>query len=153
MNEWARELGSKVHTCVVDEDCPRHPFYKCGVHTPGECGHKKLFPPTGLEIGGYFVFAFVKAMSNIAGIGGGGVSVPILMGMFGFDTKPAVAISSFAIFITTLASFVINFRKKHPEKPNVVIIDYSVVTIMMPCTLAGAQVGGLILVLFPSLVI
>jgi uncharacterized membrane protein YfcA len=60
------------------------------------------------------------------------------MGMFGFDTKPSVAISSFAIFITTLASFLLNFKKKHPEKPNVVVIDYSLVTIMMPLVLIGS---------------
>ena len=153
VRSWERQLGGKVLHCEIDEDCPHHPYFKCGISKPNVCGHKKLFPPTRLEIGGYFVFAIIKALSNIAGIGGGGVSVPILMGMFYFDTKPAVAISSFAIFITTLATFIINFRKKHPEKPNVVIIDYSVVTIMMPCTLAGSQIGGLILVLFPSLVI
>jgi uncharacterized membrane protein YfcA len=51
-----------------------------------------LFPATNLEIGGYFVFAIVKALSNIAGIGGGGISVPILLGFFHFDTKRAVAI-------------------------------------------------------------
>ena len=99
------------------------------------------------------MFAIVKAISNIAGIGGGGVSVPIIMGMFFFNTKQAVAISSFAIFITSIASFLLNFKKKHPEKPNVVVIDYPIVTIMMPLVLAGSQVGGLILVLFPPLVI
>lgn len=75
------------------------------------------------------------------------------MGMFYFDTKPAVAISSFSIFVTTLASFMLNFKKKHPDKPNVVLIDYPLVTIMMPVVLAGSQVGGLVLVLFPPLVI
>ncbi len=111
-----------------------------------------MFPATNLEIGGYFVFAIVKALSNIAGIGGGGISVPILLGFFHFDTKRAVAISSFSIFVTSLASFIINFKKRHPEK-NTVMIDYGIVTIMMPCTLAGAQIGGLVLVLAPTLVI
>jgi uncharacterized membrane protein YfcA len=75
------------------------------------------------------------------------------MAMFLFETKKAVAISGFAIFVTSLASFLLNFRKRHPEKPHVVIIDYPIVTIMMPLVLAGAQVGGLILVLFPALAI
>ena len=136
----------------MDTDCLSYPFYVCGIKTPHYCGHKHLFPPEKLEIAGYFVFAMVKALSNIAGIGGGGISVPILLGMFKFDTKRAVAISSFSIFVTSLASFLINFKKKHPEK-NVVMIDYGIVTIMMPCTLAGAQIGGLILVLAPTLVI
>ena len=146
-----RMLASKEIKCVVSSDCPQ--FSECGTKKPGICSHKKLFPPESTEIGGYFVFAVIKALSNVAGIGGGGISVPIVMAMYGFETKSAVAISSFAIFITSLASFIVNFYKKHPEKPQVVLIDYNLVTIMMPLVLVGAQVGGLILVLFPSLAI
>jgi uncharacterized membrane protein YfcA len=123
-------------SCKEDSDCPS--FYHCGIKEQGICSHKALFPPKNVEIAGYFVFAVVKALSNIAGVGGGGISVPILIGMFGFETKRAVAISSFAIFITTLASFLLNFKKMHPEKPNVVMIDYNLVTIMMPLVLIGA---------------
>lgn len=93
------------------------------------------------------------ALSNIAGIGGGGVAIPIIMAMFKFTTKPAIAISSFSIFLTTLARFIMNFRERHPEKANVVVIDYDLVAIMMPTTLAGAQIGAFVLVTFPSLVI
>ena len=46
-----------------------------------------------------------------------------------------------------------NFKHKHPEKENVVVIDYNLVTIMMPTTLAGAQIGAIILITFPSLYI
>ena len=141
------------NSCVVDTDCDDYPYYKCGVKTPGVCNHKKVFPARGLEIGGWFVFAAFKALSNIAGIGGGGVSVPMAMGFFHFDTKPAIALSSFMIFITSLATFFLNFRSKHPEKPNMVLIDYNVVTIMMGTTLAGSQIGAIILVIFPALII
>lgn len=151
--ERERYLASKEITCTTDADCPNPPYFFCGLNRPGLCDHKKLFPPTGLEVGGWFVFAFVKAISNVAGIGGGSVSVPIIMAMFFFDTKKSVAISSFAIFVTSLTAFLLNFRKRHPEKPNVVVIDYPLVTIMMPLVLAGSQVGGLILVLFPALAI
>lgn len=141
------------NSCVVDTDCEDYPYYKCGRKTPGMCSHKKVFPATGLEIGGWFVFAGFKALSNIAGIGGGGVSVPMAMGFFHFGTKPAIALSSFMIFITSLATFFLNFRSKHPEKPNMVLIDYNIVTIMMGTTLAGSQIGAIILVTFPALII
>lgn len=91
-----------------------------------------------LEIGGIIIFAIVMALSNIAGVGGGGVAIPIIMAFFFFNTKPAIAISSFSIFITTFARFFMNFRERHPEKDNVVVIDYDLVCIMMPTTLAGA---------------
>ena len=75
------------------------------------------------------------------------------MAFFHFNTKPAIAISSFSIFMTTLARFVMNFKLPHPEKKHSVVIDYNLVTIMMPTTLAGAQIGAFILVIFPSLYI
>ena len=91
-----------------------------------------------LEYFGIIVFALLMAMANIAGIGGGGVAIPIVMAFFHFNTKPAIAISSFSIFMTTLARFVMNFKLPHPEKKHSVVIDYNLVTIMMPTTLAGA---------------
>lgn len=93
------------------------------------------------------------ALSNIAGIGGGGVAVPLLMGFFHLDTKPAIAISSINIAITTATRFFLNFDKKHPEKPNVAVVDYNIATIMMPSCLAGAQLGAFILITCPALVI
>ena len=46
-----------------------------------------------------------------------------------------------------------NFKERHPDKSNVVVIDYDLVAIMMPTTLAGAQIGAVILVVFPSIII
>jgi len=128
-------------------------MYICGVKEAGFCGHKEVLPVEPIEIGGLTVFALLKGLSNIAGVGGGQVSVPIIMEMFMFTTKPAVALSSFSIFLTTLATFFLNFREKHPEKNNVVVIDYDLVAIMMPTTLAGAQIGAIMLVTFPSVII
>ena len=93
------------------------------------------------------------ALANVAGIGGGGIAIPILIAFFFFTTKTAIAISSFSIFLTTFARFIMNFKEKHPDKANVVVIDYDLVTIMMPTNLAGAQIGALILVVFPSIII
>lgn len=88
----------------------------CGVKEEGLCGHKQVFPVEPIEIGGLIVLALTKGLSSMAGIGGGGVSVPIIMEMFFFSTKPAIAISSFAIFLTSLTTFFMNFREKHPRR-------------------------------------
>jgi uncharacterized membrane protein YfcA len=52
----------------------------------------------------------VMALSNIAGIGGGGVAIPIIIATFKFTTKPAIAVSSFSIFMTTFVRFLMNFK-------------------------------------------
>ena len=94
----------------MDEDCKDYPWEVCGSKNDGFCGHKYVFPVQGLEIGGIIIFSLVMALSNIAGIGGGGVAIPIIIAMFKFTTKPAIAVSSFSIFLTTLVRFLMNFR-------------------------------------------
>ena len=134
-------------------DCGDYPYKLCGIHEPNVCSHKQIFPITFLEVIGLITFAAFMALSNIAGIGGGGVAVPLLIGFFHLDTKEAIAVSSLNIAITTLTRFILNFHRKHPEKPNVSVIDYNILTIMMPTCMAGAQIGAFILITFPDLYI
>lgn len=142
----------EAEPCIVDSDCEYYPYTLCDNETKF-CYHKPMFPTTGLEIAGVIVFSIIKAASNVAGIGGGGITIPIVMQFFYFTTKPAIAISSFAILVGSFARFAVNWREKHPEKPNVVSIDYGMTMVMMPTTLAGAQIGSFILITFPSLAI
>ena len=63
------------------------------------------------------------------------------MNFFHFSTKEAIAISSFTIFISAAARFIYSLNEKNPVKPHVVLIDYGLASVMMPATLAGAQIG------------
>jgi hypothetical protein len=67
--------------------------------------------------------------------------------------KPAIAISSFSILITTLARFMFNFNERHPEKPDCTSIDYGMTNVMMPLTLIGSLIGAFIYVSFPEIVL
>jgi hypothetical protein len=71
--------------------------------------HKNLFPMEIKEIIGTIIFSFFMALSNIGGIGGGGVAISMIMGFFNFNMKEAMAISSFSIMISTFARFIFNF--------------------------------------------
>lgn len=141
-------LDSSV--CSVSTDCSQYPFYVCENKT---CVHKSVFPQEGLEIAGLFTFGIIMALCTVAGIGGGGIANSMLIAFFKFETKPAVAISSFSILICTTFRFFYNFKTMHPEKPNMNVLDYGLASIMMPTTLAGSQVGGYILEIFPGLYI
>lgn len=96
------------------------------------------------------ILILLKMCLSMAGIGGGSLVVALAMALFGFTTKPSIAISSFATFISTLGAFFVNFRLRHPEKPWTVLIDYGLTSIMMPTTLAGAQIGAMMLLIFPN---
>lgn len=91
-----------------------------------------------MEIIGLGVFSFVMALCVVAGVGGGGIAVSLIIGFFKFTTKPAVALSSFSILLNAIMRYVYNFRTKHPTKPGMVLIDYSLASIMSPTTLAGS---------------
>jgi uncharacterized membrane protein YfcA len=115
--------------------------------------HKDLFPMTGLEIAGTALFGVFMALSTVAGIGGGGVAIPMVMGLFNFSMKKAIAISSFSIMITTLARFFFNFNERHPEKPGCTSIDYGMTNVMMPLTLIGSLIGAFVYVSFPEIIL
>ena len=148
-NEFVTPI--EAGTCTVSSDCSKYPFYFCNDNS--ECEHKAVFPPEGLEIAGIFVFGFIMALCTVAGIGGGGIANSMLIYFFKFETKPAVAISSFSILICTTMRFFYNFSTKHPEKNTMNVLDYGLASIMMPTTLAGSQIGGYVLLMFPSIYI
>jgi len=77
-------------------------------------------------------------LSNVGGIGGGGIAIPMVQIFFGFDDiKKAIAISSFSIFVSTLTRFFYNINEVHPDKENMKSLDYGLASVMMPLTLIG----------------
>jgi len=86
------------------------------------------------------------------GIGGGGLYVPLLLIIIGFDTKEAVPISQACIVGAALAHFLLNVPRRHPVK-NIPVIDYGALLTMEPMLLAGALIGVLLNDLLPAVVI
>ena len=144
-------LGDEGDKCQVDSDCSNYPYFVCD--SSKQCKHKDVFPQEPLEWVGIFVFGFIMALCTVAGIGGGGIAISMLIAFFKFETKPAVAISSFSILVCTTMRFFYNFKTRNPEKPHMNVLDYGLASIMMPTTLAGSQIGGYVLLIFPSLYI
>ena len=50
------------------------------------------------------------ALANVGGIGGGGLIIPIMMAMFTFTTKEAIALSGFTIFTGSVARFIYSWN-------------------------------------------
>lgn len=117
-----------------------------------ECVHKKVFPITPLEFVGIYVLAVLMALSCMAGIGGGGVVVPMTMVFFDLETKKAIAVSGFSILWCSITRYVLNIYKVHPEK-EAVCIDYGVSTVMLPTVLIGSLIGVFINVSFPEVIL
>jgi len=101
---------------------------------------------------GVLLITFGAAGAAGGGIGGGGLYVPLLMIVIGFDAKEAVAISQGCIVGAAIAHLLLNAGKKHPllERP---VVDYAALLVLEPMLLAGALIGVMLNGMLPSVVI
>ena len=105
---------------------------------------------------GIFILMVLLALSNIGGIGGGGIIIPIAISLFGMSTREAIAISNSTIMLGSVARYLLfSAHEKHPEVSivNKTVIDHSLTTIMVPMVLVGSYVGVLLNVLLPEVAI
>jgi len=104
------------------------------------------------EFWGIIILTILLALSNVSGIGGGGIIIPVTMTCFQFSTKEAIALSGFMILAGALARFLYNYNDLHPEK-NAVIIDYNLVIVMLPLVLVGSFMGVVINIMMPGIIL
>lgn len=69
--------------CQDDSDCEQ-PHFICSEKM---CLHKGIFPMYLPEFLGFLILPALVGLANVAGIGGGGITVPIVMICWGFTTK------------------------------------------------------------------
>ena len=104
------------------------------------------------EIQGTLVLTILMALAVISGIGGGGIIVSLLMVFYKLNTKEAIAISGFTIFIGSISRYVMTFNKRHPFK-DAPVIDYNLANLMLPTVLVGSLCGVFINLLLPSAIL
>ena len=105
------------------------------------------------EIVGIIVLPILLGISNVGGIGGGGLIIPVSIAFFGFSTREAIAVSNATIFGGALVRFFLfSIWERHPHK-NVTIINYTAANIMMPVVLTGSYFGTILNVVMPEAVL
>ncbi|XP_015088169.1 sulfite exporter TauE/SafE family protein 4 [Solanum pennellii] len=89
-----------------------------------------------------------SACGTVGGVGGGGIFVPMLTLLLGFDTKSAAAISKCMIMGASASSVWYNLRVPHPcrEAP---ILDYDLALLFQPMLMLGITGGVSLSVVFP----
>ncbi|KAK6231746.1 hypothetical protein SCA6_001819 [Theobroma cacao] len=121
------------------------------LHSPNVSSVDKDWPE--LELNWRLVLATVigflgSACGTVGGVGGGGIFVPMLTLIVGFDTKSAAAISKCMIMGASASSVWYNLRVPHPTK-EVPIIDYDLALLFQPMLMLGITVGVALSVVFP----
>ncbi|XP_059667509.1 sulfite exporter TauE/SafE family protein 4-like [Cornus florida] len=91
---------------------------------------------------------FGSAFGTVGGVGGGGIFVPMLTLIVGFDTKSAAALSKCMIMGASASSVWYNLRVPHPCR-EVPILDYDLALLFQPMLMLGITIGVALSVVFP----
>ncbi|KAI3522909.1 hypothetical protein L1887_00961 [Cichorium endivia] len=89
-----------------------------------------------------------SAFGTVGGVGGGGIFVPMLTLIVGFDTKSAAALSKCMIMAASASSVWYNLRVQHPCR-EVPILDYDLALLFQPMLMLGITLGVALSVVFP----
>ena len=89
-------------------------------------------------------------MSIGGGLGGGGLLVPLFMLVLQLNPHDAIPLSKATIFGNSIASLLINARKRHPNEMDRPLIDFESMMLMEPMTLAGTILGVNLNQVFPE---
>eukprot|EP00392_Amoebophrya_sp_AT5.2_P007115 g7129.t1 len=90
--------GRCHRTCVSSVECAAYPYRVCDFWDETKtCSHKDLFAsPTDMDLLGTFLFFVFSGLALSAGVGGGGIYVPLLILLLRFRPHKATAVSQVA---------------------------------------------------------
>ncbi|KAJ7958594.1 Sulfite exporter TauE/SafE family protein [Quillaja saponaria] len=113
-------------------------------------GYQHVWPD--MELGwpiivGSTIGFFGAAFGSVGGVGGGGIFVPMLSLIIGFDPKTATAISKCMIFGAACSTVFYNLKLRHPTR-DMPIIDYDLALLIQPMLMLGISIGVTFNVIF-----
>uniref|UniRef100_A0A803LBW0 Sulfite exporter TauE/SafE family protein n=1 Tax=Chenopodium quinoa TaxID=63459 RepID=A0A803LBW0_CHEQI len=86
-------------------------------------------------------------MGSAGGVGGGGIYVPMLTLVLGFDSKSAAAVSKCMIMGAAGSTVYYNIKQRHPTL-DMPLIDYDLALLFQPMLLLGISIGVAFNILF-----
>ncbi|GLT32661.1 hypothetical protein SLA2020_073110 [Shorea laevis] len=89
---------------------------------------------------GTIIGFFGAAFGSVGGVGGGGIFVPMLALIIGFDPKSSTAISKCMITGAAVATVFYNIRQRHPTL-DLPLIDYDLALLFQPMLVLGISIG------------
>jgi uncharacterized membrane protein YfcA len=101
---------------------------------------------------GFFLATLGLMVAAGGGIGGGGILVPVYILVMGFTPKHAIPLSNVTVLGGAVANTILNARKRHPlaDRP---LVDWDLILVMEPLTIAGALLGAFLNKVLPELLL
>ncbi|KAL9244638.1 hypothetical protein vseg_018396 [Gypsophila vaccaria] len=116
----------------------------------GGSGYVHVWPDMkfGWEIVvGSLIGFFGAAFGSVGGVGGGGIFVPMLTLIIGFDSKSSTAISKCMIMGAAISTVYYNLKQRHPTL-DMPVIDYDLALLFQPMLVLGVSIGVAFNVIF-----
>ncbi|XP_009791161.1 sulfite exporter TauE/SafE family protein 3 [Nicotiana tabacum] len=117
---------------------------------PNESGYQHVWPDMkfGWKIVVGSIIGFLgAAFGSVGGVGGGGIFVPMLSLIVGFDPKSSTAISKCMIMGSSVSTVYYNLKLRHPTI-DMPIIDYDLAVLIQPMLMLGISIGVTFNVIF-----
>ncbi|KAG4144649.1 hypothetical protein ERO13_D05G050200v2 [Gossypium hirsutum] len=115
-----------------------------------ESGYHHVWPEMEFNwqiVLGSIIGFFGAAFGSVGGVGGGGIFVPMLSLIIGFDAKSSTAISKCMIMGAAASTVYYNLKLRHPTL-DMPIIDYDLALLIQPMLMMGISIGVTFNVLF-----
>ncbi|KAL3697657.1 hypothetical protein R1sor_011733 [Riccia sorocarpa] len=90
------------------------------------------------------------SLCTAAGLGGGGLFVPLFNLLLQFDSKTSAALSNFMIVGGQLITMLLNLPRSDPVSPGKPLIDFEAALLLQPNLLLGITIGVILNVIFPG---
>merc|ERR1711865_769679 len=122
-----------------------------GAHQGCLCYHKQLLPIDHADIMGAAFTFIASTIAALAGIGGGGLLVPLYVLVMNFEADYASPLSSAAIMGGSMVGFIIYCQRWHERYPAIQrpLIDYETIALLIPALLAGVMIGTILCKVLP----
>ncbi|CAJ2674678.1 unnamed protein product [Trifolium pratense] len=140
------ESSSSSSSWLMNEAQSFYHHVKVNSHS----GYEHIWPD--MELGweiivGTLIGIFGASFGSVGGVGGGGIFVPMLILIIGFDAKSAAAISKCMITGAAISTVFFNLKLRHPTL-DIPMIDYDLVLLNQPVIILGISIGVLLSVVF-----
>ncbi|KAH7565225.1 hypothetical protein JRO89_XS09G0168100 [Xanthoceras sorbifolium] len=109
----------------------------------GRLGYEHVWPEFKFSwklVVGTIIGFFGAAFGSVGGVGGGGIFVPMLTLIIGFDAKSSTAMSKCMITGAAAATVYYNLKLRHPTL-DMPIIDYDLALLFQPMLVLGISIG------------
>ncbi|KAJ3683378.1 hypothetical protein LUZ60_013605 [Juncus effusus] len=118
----------------------------------GESSYEHVWPE--MQFGWQIILGSIigflgAAFGSVGGVGGGGIYVPMLTLIIGFDPKSSTALSKCMIMGAAASTVYYNLKLRHPTL-DMPIIDYDLALLIQPMLMMGISIGVIFNVIFPD---